>query len=82
MAIEFKRIGAAVTLCLLAAAGIAAGAPFEALPIRHVFLIVLENKSYLGYLPLKPPGSLSPKDVASTGGGAHTLLRDRAFEPG
>lgn len=45
MGIELK-IGIVVVLCLIAAAAIAATAPFKAPPIRHVFLIVLENKSY------------------------------------
>lgn len=40
-----KGISAAVVLFLFAA-GIAANEPFRASPIRHVFLIVLENKSY------------------------------------
>jgi phosphatidylinositol-3-phosphatase len=39
------KFGTAVVL-LLFAVGIAASEPFEAPPIRHVFLIVLENKSY------------------------------------
>ena len=46
MGIELKKIGTAVALCLIAAAGIAAAAPFMVPPVRHVFLIVLENKSY------------------------------------
>lgn len=45
MRIELKSV-AAVAVCLSAAVGIAATAPFKNPPIRHVFLIVLENKSY------------------------------------
>jgi phosphatidylinositol-3-phosphatase len=45
MGTGIKKIGAALALCLLAV-GITASEPFEAPPIRHVFLIVLENKSY------------------------------------
>jgi phosphatidylinositol-3-phosphatase len=46
METELKKTGIVVALCLFAAAGIAASEPFEAPPIRHVFLIVLENKSF------------------------------------
>jgi hypothetical protein len=46
MGTAFKRVGSAVALCLFAAHGIAASEPFEAPPVRHVFLIVLENKSF------------------------------------
>jgi hypothetical protein len=45
MGTAFTKLGVAVAFCLLAA-GIAASEPFETPPIRHVFLIVLENKSY------------------------------------
>jgi phosphatidylinositol-3-phosphatase len=44
MGIEINKICSTVALCLSTVAGSAA--PLEAPPIRHVFLIVLENKSY------------------------------------
>lgn len=40
------KVGTVVAVCLLAAVAIAATARFENPPIRHVFLIVLENKNY------------------------------------
>ncbi|HWZ62734.1 MAG TPA: hypothetical protein VNX02_06930 [Steroidobacteraceae bacterium] len=46
MRTAFKKIGSAVALCLFAVAGSAATEPSEAPPLRHVFLIVLENKSF------------------------------------
>jgi phosphatidylinositol-3-phosphatase len=46
MGTAFKKIGSVVALFLFATVGIAASEPFEAPPIRHVFLIVLENKSF------------------------------------
>jgi hypothetical protein len=43
---ELRTIGTGVVFCLFAAAGVAAREPLESPPIRHVFLIVLENKSF------------------------------------
>ena len=42
----FKTIASAIALCLFAAVGIAATEPPAAPAIAHVFLIVLENKSF------------------------------------
>jgi phosphatidylinositol-3-phosphatase len=46
MATVFKTISSAIALCLFAAVGIAATEPLAAPAIAHVFLIVLENKSF------------------------------------
>jgi DNA-binding NarL/FixJ family response regulator len=43
---ELKKIATAVAFCLFAAARIPANEPVESPPIRHVFLIALENKNF------------------------------------
>jgi phosphatidylinositol-3-phosphatase len=46
MGIEIRKICSTVALCLSTVAVSAATAPMEVPPIRHVFIIVLENKGY------------------------------------